>query len=140
MKSETLFNRFWRRRGAIKVIIFIILIIPWLVACNEEGGPTDPGDEDPAEVFDDSVTDSEGDLTAPHDAKVTPPPLTDPSVLSGSGPEVLSAYPPEIDRDADGFVDQPLPARPDIRVDNCPDFSNPDQEDSDGDGLGDACE
>jgi len=76
MKSETLFNRFWRRRGAIKVIIFIILIIPWLVACNEEGGPTDPGDEVPAEVFDDSVTDSEGDLTAPHDAKVTPPPLT----------------------------------------------------------------
>lgn len=39
--------------------------------------------------------------------------------------------PPPADRDGDGV--------PDV-TDNCPDVSNPDQLDSDGDGTGDACE
>jgi len=38
---------------------------------------------------------------------------------------------PEIDTDEDGVVDE---------IDNCPLVSNPDQKDSDGDGIGDVCE
>jgi hypothetical protein len=37
---------------------------------------------------------------------------------------------PELDLDSDGVLDL---------CDNCPEIPNPDQEDSDGDGIGDAC-
>ncbi|MHC5004864.1 MAG: thrombospondin type 3 repeat-containing protein, partial [Planctomycetota bacterium] len=40
-------------------------------------------------------------------------------------------FDPALDTDGDGYSDD---------VDNCPDVANPDQTESDGDGLGDACE
>jgi hypothetical protein len=46
-------------------------------------------------------------------------------------PKPIQAPPPPPDRDHDGI--------PDFR-DNCPDVYNPDQKDSDGNGIGDACD
>jgi hypothetical protein len=45
--------------------------------------------------------------------------------------EGVRPQPPPPDRDGDGIADD---------VDNCPDTSNPDQADADGDGLGNACD
>lgn len=137
------------------MIAFIILINLPLVACKDEGeAPPGPegsvstpagtqvqdeesqGDSDSEEQ--DEYLQQIGD-EVPHDVK-TAPPLQDPKVLSSGGPEVLSAYPPEIDADGDGFVDRAITGHPEITVDNCPAVANPDQADRNGNGIGDLCE
>jgi len=52
-------------------------------------------------------------------------------LLTASGTFNLDCSPPEVDTDDDGVPDN---------ADNCPNTPNPDQLDSDGNGIGDACE
>lgn len=135
----------------LKMISFIILIggLVLGVACKE--GEQEPGTPEPtANVPEEQNPDLDGsteglsDLEGrmgelPHDEK-TVPPLRDPKVLQGSGPEIMSAFPPEIDADQDGVVDRSLPNQPELPVDNCPQYYNPDQEDGNQNGIGDVCE
>jgi hypothetical protein len=75
--------------------------------------------------------------TASLPAVLSPPGVPD-ARTSEFSPDVTCTLPPpppppdpETDADQDGIVDV---------LDNCPDVHNPDQADSDGDGLGDACD
>lgn len=52
-------------------------------------------------------------------------------IAAGSNPLDANSVPPPIDTDADGKPD---------RVDNCPTVSNPNQEDDDGDHIGNVCD
>lgn len=69
-----------------------------------------------------------------------------PSYGEGRKPPVLPAspslslYPVEVDRDQDGFPDALVVNHPEIKIDNCPGLFNPDQQDADGDGLGNVCD
>ena len=46
-----------------------------------------------------------------------------------------------LDADSDGFPDADLAcAEPSCAKDNCPNFPNSGQEDTDGDGIGDSCD
>jgi len=56
--------------------------------------------------------------------------VDDCGVCGGSGPGVCGCGVRETDVDGDGVAGC---------IDNCPDVANPDQADSDGDGVGDAC-
>lgn len=56
---------------------------------------------------------------------------TPPAMFGQSGPQLMMLSEPSGDSDGDGW--------PDVS-DNCPNDPNPRQEDSDGDGIGDACD
>lgn len=115
-----------KRFSPLKLITILVLItFPlWGTACKGDGS------EGP-EVELDQIEETENPQAAP---------LQDPAVLEGSGPEVLSSFPPEVDKDQDGVLNVKVDRFPDFPLDNCPEFFNPEQEDSDGDGIGDACE
>ncbi len=98
-----------------------------LISCNKDSPEVPP---DAEKVLQEAGED------LPHDPKL-PPPLDN---SQGSGPEVLSSLPPEVDRDADGIADRRIPSRPDLPVDNCAAYYNPEQEDQNSNGIGDACE
>ncbi len=61
------------------------------------------------------------------------------SVLASGGPEVTSVYPPSVDPDQDNVPDVSFTGYTG-KLDNCPGVYNPDQKDSDGNGIGDACQ
>ena len=108
--------------SALKLIMVLILITfsLWGVGCKGDGS---------------EAPDAELNLE-----EVSPPPLQNPAVLEGSGPEVTSSFPPDVDKDQDGVLDLKVEKFPDFPLDNCPEFYNPEQEDSNQDGIGDACE
>jgi hypothetical protein len=62
----------------------------------------------------------------------------DSSEYSEAGSFTVGSY-ACVDSDGDGYGDPGYPSN-DCLVDNCPDVFNPDQTDSDGDGVGDACD
>lgn len=64
--------------------------------------------------------------------KTTPP--------TGTTVDGLSIFPPTIDPDQDNVPNGAITGHPEIAIDNCPGVFNPGQEDSDGDGVGNACE
>lgn len=131
----------YRPSMVIKMITFLILIIPfWGVACKDDGqGKNQPDLSVSSEQEDQDEILRRAQETQPHEGTVAPP-LSDPTVLKGSGPEVLSNWPADLDGDGDQVIDRPLANRPDLPVDNCPDFFNPEQEDENHNGIGDSCE
>lgn len=155
-------NRALNGLSRIKMINFIILIGLSLspIACKEEA-PSAP--QGVAPLLGEPAADQTGPSTGQgiavsggvadqEDASADPEELSDeellrrmreetpdPSTVQG-GPEVMSQFPPEADSDGDGFIDMPVEALPNLPVDNCPQFANPDQADRNGNGIGDACE
>ena len=126
------------------VLILINLLLP-LAACDDNSNEDETKNPSPKTETSQGVQEQndailkQSEETHPHDGNKAPP-LQDTAVLKDSGPEVTSALPPDIDKDADGFIDQALPNHPEFPVDNCPEFYNPDQEDESHNGIGDACE
>jgi hypothetical protein len=132
----------------LKMITFIILItFPFFhTGCEEDGGTLEgvdanisEGENEEEDTDDIDARLEEAMQNLPGEGRVAPP-LTDPSVLDNSGPEILSAFPPDMDRDQDGIIDVSIEGRPNFPVDNCIEFYNPEQNDLDGNGIGDACE
>ena len=92
--------------------------------CND-GCPSDPDKTEPG-VCGCGVADTDSDGDGTPDCKDNCP--EDPDKTE---PGICGCGTPDIDSDGDGIEDC---------NDNCPSVSNPDQEDTDDDGIGDACD
>jgi len=93
-----------------------------------------------------AAVDTDGDGIP--DATDNCPSVWNPSQQDTDGDGLGDACDPCIDSDADGFHDVPLPTVPGgetiatqtCGADNCPSVWNPSQQDTDADGVGDACD
>lgn len=129
----------------INLLILINLFAALLIGCNDrkESSQTPPqgGSQAGPQV------DVSGDGQVNHEnhegeGDESPPPRSGGEIVDRvkqlrQGTD-LSLYPPSVDPDQDNVPNQPVPGVD--RVDNCPDVFNPTQDDSDGDGHGDACD
>jgi hypothetical protein len=129
----------------IKIITLIPASVVYLLAagCNSEETPkTAPAEVNPdvgvsgsPEASPDPLKELQEEGKLP--AYGTGPKMTPPTGTSAEG---LSVYPPNVDPDQDNVPNGAVAGHPEIAVDNCPGVFNPGQEDSDGDGVGNACE
>lgn len=131
-------------KNLIKMIKILILINAAFVFCvagcsdkdtgNNESGPSASASGSP-----DGSTDTLKQMQ--DEGKLPPVGTGNPSakILNSGGPEVSSLYTLSVDPDQDAFPDAAILGHSEIKVDNCPGVFNPDQKDSDGDGVGDAC-
>lgn len=133
---------YFRLLKMIKILILInVFLLPFTMGCSGDGGhdssSTSSAGSDAADPL--KKLQDEGKLPA-MEMGGAPTLPSGSTVLNGSGPEVTSLYPPAVDFDQDNVPNSTITGHPEIKADNCPNVFNPDQKDTDNDGVGDACE